>query len=255
MIRSNLSEYLFKRSLKNYLKPGQTPLFAKITTDYRDFSHRILIAVIRKLYIFLDSFRAFFKIPFMVSMVLVMGGCTVTPGGRLTYNSDMGTSLEVSFESRGDNQFHSMEVDELIQEADLILKIDIITTEPIYKRTKNGIYCQLAKAKIEEVLKGEYKDETINIYAKNSSLPYQYQAHYEIFDDLIVFLKREDGYFATLNNCYGQMPIYGDQVIGWYRTKEELIDPQKRLNYDDVKKRIKMILGEGMPLEQNEIYY
>ena len=148
--------------------------------------------------------KHFINLFLILVIALPASGCFAGSGKRVSVNH---------------NDFRIMSVEELVSEADLIADVKIIANEPVCFRHKSGTYYQLTILKINQVFKGDLKSKVMTIYARNSNLPYEYIDAYEIYDDMLVFFKKDGSHYFTLNGCGGQMPILDTILVNW-RVKE-----------------------------------
>ena len=189
------------------------------------------------------------KLVFFLVLIVFLSGCIFAKTDRIYVSSDRGAGIEVALEAK-EAKVRVMTIKELALAADLIAKVKTVKLKPVSFRTESGIYSQLANVKVIDILKGKAENKDITIYAKNRRIPYQYQASYEIYDELLVFLKKERGHYITLNNCYGQMPIYDKIVTKWHKKENGEFKLNLSLSYSEAKKRIRRILNDINQLEQ-----
>ena len=194
--------------------------------------------------------KALSKLVFFLALIIFLSGCIFAKTGRVYVSSDRGAGIEVALETK-EGKIRVMTIKELVLAADLIAKVRTVKLKPVSFRTESGIYSQLANVKVIDILKGKAENKDIIIYAKNRRMPYQSQASYEIYDELLVFLKKERDHYITLNNCYGQMPIYDKIVTEWRKKENGEFKLNLSLSYAEAKKSIKRILSDINQLEQN----
>ncbi|MCK4519026.1 MAG: hypothetical protein KAU12_02795 [Candidatus Omnitrophica bacterium] len=171
--------------------------------------------------------RQFINLFSILALGLLLSGCVAGFGKKVSVNH---------------NEFRIMSVEELVSEADLIADIKIIANEPVCFRHKSGTYYQMTIIKINQVFKGDLKSKAMTIYARNSNLPYEHIDAYEIYDDMLVFLKKDGNYYFTLNGCGGQMPILDTILVNWRVEEKGKLRERLAIPYKEAKAAIVEIL-------------
>ena len=163
----------------------------------------------------------------ILALTLLFSGCVTGSGKKVSDNR---------------SNFRIMSVEELASDADLIADVKIIASEPVCFRHKSGTYYQLTILRINQVFKGDLKSKAITIYARNSNLPYEYIDAYEIYDDMLVFLKKDGRHYFTLNGCGGQMPILDTILVNWRIEEKGRLQEKVAIPYKEAKAAIVEIL-------------
>jgi hypothetical protein len=187
-------------------------------------------------------YRFIGKLILIILVGALQGGCISAKSGRVYVDSDRGTGVAISLETKQED-IHIMTVEELALAADVIAKVKTIKTKAISFRTPSGVYSQAAEVKILNLIKGTPQSEEIIIYAKNRRIPPHYQASYEFYDELLVFLKKERDHYLTVNNHFGQMPIYDKIVSGWRQKRDGALNLNISLPYLEAKEKINQMLS------------
>lgn len=182
------------------------------------------------------------KITLILVLSLIFVNCAVKKEGKLSVDSDEGASFELTFK-RSKEHFEIMTVKQLVEKADIIAKVKTVRNIPVAYEANNVRYSQLATVKVQEVLKGDVSSEVVKIYAKNQTLPLNLQASFEIYDELLVFLAKEGKHYTTLNDYYGQMPIYDTLLTNWRKEKDGEILLDIHIPYKQAKQQIISILS------------
>lgn len=199
--------------------------------------------------IFLVKISKFFII---LSVTGFLFGCALTTGRTVYIDSASNEEVKLTPEAKEKLQFHIMSIEELVFNSDIIAKVKVIKTTPVYFRFKDDIYAQLANLRVIELLKGMYNDKVIEVYARNENVISEDEALYEIYDELVVFLKKDDNHYFTLNDRFGQMPIYNKMITNWRIKNEGKLVLDVSLPYPDVKKNIQKILLSMKQFEQSQ---
>ena len=174
----------------------------------------------------------------LAGLLFLSAGCRTTTAGTISASSAEGLGVSwgvtVAKQMPGD----ALSFEELIEGADVIVRAKVVSSRPVSFKFKTTTYYQLTLLRIEEVIKGGGLSEVITVYARENNRPAISMSAYEFCDDVLVFLKRNNGHYFTYNGAYGQFSIAGGRITNWRRIKDGCYEDSLITTYTAAKQLI-----------------
>ncbi len=197
--------------------------------------------------------RLLFIVVALAIIAILASGCAGTGQGIKREKSPVqrGTSLSPNISSRKSgykihkprlieqpSDYKILSIKELVRQADVVARVDILFSKPVFYRYKDHQYTQVAVLKVLELLKGKPGNKALMVYARDYNNPVDNEAAYELFDEVLVFLKRDGKHYYTLNDGYGLIPIYDEHIINWREVADEGLYTDITITYEDARSYI-----------------
>ena len=189
----------------------------------------------------IDSIYSVYLFKILVAflgLLFLCVGCVTTSGGNLSAGSADGVGVTWGMAFINDAPENMLSVEELTKGADLIARAEVVFSRPVCFKLKNVTYYQLSLLKIKEIIKGGSCSEVISVYAREDSVPPKLMSAYELCDEVLVFLKKENDFYFTFGGAYGQMPICDKRITGWRRIKDGKVEDNIIIPYSEAKQFI-----------------
>ncbi len=165
-------------------------------------------------------------------------GCAATTGGNLSASSADGVGVTWGMTFVNEVPENMLSVEELTRGADLIARAEVVSSRPVCFKFNNVTYYQLSLLKIKEIIKGSCASEVISVYAREDNAPAKRKSAYELCDEVLVFLKKNNDFYFTFGGAYGQMPICDERITNWRRIKKGKLEDNIIIHYNEAKQFI-----------------